>query len=197
MSFLGTALGLEEGARLTGIEIQPIAREVKDTDGCAFAHIVRMPRGENASDAGSAVCAFLPAAIACISGNEADGNSWFAVFQYAPGHLDAEVAEETADDAIFRAVGLTRVREDDVSSLVLTAQELRDAYSEANGVQAWSLPDLVVGLLIQLTNADLSELVKSSNHPQLIGVDLIDYRQQTLHAALAAWAATYEGPEDG
>lgn len=157
-----------------------------------------MPNGEDASEAGSAVTAFLTTAIACISGNQPGGDTWFVVFQYAPDQLDSELAEETADAAMFRALGLTRVGDDDVSSLVFTAEELRGAYAEAAGdLEAWSVPDLVVGLLIELTNGDLQELVESSSHPTLTGAGLVEHRQQRLHAALEAWAATYEGPGHG
>lgn len=131
MSYLGTVLGLDEGARLTGIGIQPLAREITDSDGYAFAHIVRMSHGDDASEAGSAVTVFLTTAIACLSGNEPDGDTWFGIVQYAPSHFDAELAECTADAAISRALGLTRVSDSDVSSVAFTAGELREAYPAA------------------------------------------------------------------
>lgn len=199
MSYLGTVLDLDEGARLTGIGIQPLAREITDTDGYALAHVVRMPHGDDASEAGSAVTAFLTTAIACLSGNEPDGDTWFGIVQYASSHFDPELAEYTADAAISRALGLTRVSDSDVSSMAFTARELREAYpaAGADDVAFWSVPDLVVGLLIELTNADLQELVESSSHPTLTGDGLVEHRQQRLQAALHAWAATYEGPEHG
>ncbi len=195
MTFIGTLLDLAEGSRLTGIGLQPLAREILDTDGSVFVHFVRVSAGDDATTAGAAVTAFLSAAVASVTGNEPDGSTWFALFQFGPDGQDPDWSAETADAAVLRSLDLTRVSDEETWSLVLTAPELRDLYANAADVADWSVPDLLVGLLIELTNADLADLVDEASHPALTGEDLRDHRRNRLHEALAGWAATYEGPD--
>ncbi|MFD1826762.1 hypothetical protein [Mumia zhuanghuii] len=157
-------------------------------------------RGAHDADAtASAVAAFLPTAIASLHGVEPDGGSWIAEFQYAPAGFGVQPAEETAAAAIVRALALTGVSADDVSMVPFTAGELREPYESAGSsdVSDWSVPDLMIGLIVDLTNANLSEVVESATDRALSGDALAEHRQQTLRAVLHGWAATYEGPEDG
>ncbi len=197
MSFLGTWLELDEGSRLTDIGIQPLAHELRNRDGWVYAHFVRLPGIGDADASSGAVTRFLESGVATIHGNEPDGGSWMTVFQFAPADVDGEWANVTANDALDRALDLCGVSSEDVSWQGFTADELRDAYRDtgADTVADWSVCDLLVGLLVELTNTDLAEVAKGACDLNLKGDDLVAHRIQHLCTRLAAWASTHDGPE--
>ena len=43
MSYLGTILELDDGSRLTGVGLRPLARELSYRDGTVYLHVVMLP----------------------------------------------------------------------------------------------------------------------------------------------------------
>lgn len=196
MSFLGTVLELDEGSRLTGVGLLPLARELDSRAGTVYLHVVPLPWGDDATTASGAAATFMPATLATIGGNQPDGSSWFATFQIAPDDRDSVWVERTADAAILRALNLIGVDDENVWGQALTADALQSAYRDAGtgDVSDWSLSDLLTGFLIELTNTSLTTVVANSRKPALPEEDAAELRRARLHDLLHSWAATYEGP---
>lgn len=196
MSYLGTILELEHGSRLTGIGLRPLAREVMQTHGLVYLHVVTLYAGDSATAASGAAATFMPAALATIDGNQPDGGTWFATFQFAADDRDPLRAKRTADAGIMRALDLTGVDGEYLWGLALRASDLREAYAEAGAgdVSEWSVADLLTGVLIGLANISLATIVagcESAGHPNTRR----EHRLTRLRDFLDSWAATVEGPE--
>ena len=196
MSYLGTILELHDGSRLTGVSLRPLARELSYADGTVYLHVVTLPAGDDATIASGAAATFMPATLATIEGNQPDGGTWFATFQLAADDRDSVWIEQAADAAILRALNLTGVSDESVWGQVLPASDLRRAYEEAGDVSDWSVSDLLTGLLIELTNTDLANVVSDCGRPAPPD-GAGEARRVRLHQMLASWAATYVGPEHG
>lgn len=195
MSYLGTVLELDEGSRLTGVGLRPLARDLSQRTGTTFLHVVMLPTGVDATAASGAAATFMPATIATINGNQPDGTSWLATFQFAAEGCSPEWAEQTADASTFRALNLIGLDARNAWSQPLTADDLRSAYDHAGAgdVGDWPISDLLTGLLVELTNTTLAKVVADSFGPAS-GEDEPEVRRTRLHQLLASWAATYEGP---
>lgn len=193
MSFLAGVLELDEGSRLTGIGLRPLAREVFSCDGSVYLHVVDLPQGTDATAASGAVARFLPSALATLDGNQPDGSTWFATFQFAVNDQDSLWVMRTADAAIFRALELTRVDTTEVWGQLFRAHALRDAYGEIVDVRDWSIADLVTGLIVELTNTDLMEVVASAG--EMNGSDAVpEERRSKLRQFLDVWSSA-NGPD--
>lgn len=196
MSYLGTILELEHGSRLTGVGLCPLAGETSHLDGTVYLHVVTLETGDDSTTASRATATFMPATLATIDGALPDGSTWFATFQLAADDRDPLWVKGTADAAVFRALALTGVADDDVWGQALRVRELRQAYEDAGAgdVGGWSVVDLLTGLLIDLTNTDLATVVTQCDGPGT-STDRSDHRRSRLHEMLSSWAATYDGPE--
>lgn len=195
MSYLGTILELDDGSRLTGVCLKPLARDLVHRDGTVYLHVVMLPAGNDATTASGAVATFMPATLATIDGNQPDGSTWFATFQLAADHRDSVWVEQAADSAILRALNLTGMGEGSVWGQALRADDLRSANEVAGDydVSDWSVSDLLTGLLIELTNTDLAIVAADSGRPPQ-GERAGETRRTRLHELLMSWAATYDGP---
>lgn len=154
-----------------------------------------LPAGGDATTASGAAATFMPATLATIDGNQPDGSTWFATFQFAADDRDSVWVEQAADAAILRALNLTGIGDEDVWGQALRADDLRSAYEDAGAgdVNDWSVSDLLTGLMIELTNTDLATVVADggrSTPPDEEG----EARRKRLHDLLISWATTYEGP---
>jgi hypothetical protein len=69
MSYLGTILELDDGSRLTGVGLRPLARELSHQGGTVYLHLVMLPAGGDATTASGAAATFMPATLATIDGN--------------------------------------------------------------------------------------------------------------------------------
>ena len=196
MSYLGNVLELDDNSRLTGVGLRPLSRELSYRAGTVYLHVVMLPAGDDATTASGAAATFMPATLATIDGNQPDGSTWFATFQLAPDDRGSVWVEKTADAAILRALDLIGIGEENIWGQALAADDLRSAYRDAGAgnVSDWSVSDLLTGLLIELTNADLATVVADSGSPALPEEDLAALRRTRLHELLTSWAATYEGP---
>lgn len=197
MSFLGTSLALDEGSRLTGVGIEPLAYDLRHRNGSVYAHYVSLAGIEDADSTSGAVTRFLPSSVASIHGSQLDGSSWFVVFQIAPADAIQESSGVRANDGVRRALALCRVNDKEVAWRGFTADELRDVYleAEAGSVADWSVSDLLVGLVIELTGTGLADVVDdASHHPVLEGDDLADQRIEHLCARLDDWAGAGDAP---
>lgn len=194
MSYLGGLLEFEEGASLTGIRLQPLAREIASSTGTIYMHVVMLPRADNSKAASGAVSRFLPATLATIEGNQTDGSTWFATFQLALDDRDTLRIQRTADAAILRALDLTGLDDDDVWGTLVTVEDLRAVYDEVGDVSNWTIADLLTGLLIELTNTDLADVV--GDDPNSAAADASEFRRGRFRELLDSWAATYEGPDE-
>lgn len=195
MSYLGTILELDDGSCLTGVGLRPLAREHWYQDGTVYLHVVMLPAGDDATTASGAAATFMPATLATIDGNQPDGSTWFATFQFAVDDRDSVWVAQAADAAILRALNLTGLGEGNVWGQALRADDLRLAYENAGAgdVSDWSVSDLLTGLLIELTNTDLATVVADSGRSALRDGEG-EPRWTRLHELLTSWAATYEGP---
>lgn len=195
MSYLGTILELDDGSRLTGVGPRPLARELSHQGGTVYLHVVMLPAGGDATTASGAAATFMPATLATIDGNQPDSSTWFATFQFAADDRDSVWVEQAADAAILRALNLTGIGDEDVWGQALRADDLRSAYEDAGAgdVNDWLVSDLLTGLLIELTNTDLTTVVADSGRPELRDREG-EPRRTRLHELLTSWAATYEGP---
>lgn len=186
MSFLADVLELDEGARLTGIGLRPLAREASHTDGSVYVHVVHLAQGSDAGAPSGAVASFLPSALATIDGNQPDGSTWFGIFQLAVSDQDSLRVMNAADAAIFRALELTAVDTTEIWGQLFRLGALRGAYGDVADVHYWPIADLVTGLIVELTNTDLAEIVASSTTEcaELAG----ERRQESFRRLLDEWA---------
>lgn len=194
MNYLSGVLALPEGSRLTGIGLRPLASESTDRRGTLYMHLVELADAENPSAAAGAVATFLPTALATIDGHQPDGSTWFAAFQLVIDDHDALRMKRAADAVITRALDLARVARDAPHGCPLTVDELHDAYADAGDVTEWALTHLLTGLLLELANIDLLDVVAAANTPMSAGDDPDENRKTQLQGRLMSWAATYEGP---
>ena len=197
MSYLGTILELDDGSRLTGVGLRPLARELSYPGGTVYLHVVMLPAGDDATTASGAAATFMPATLATIDGNQPDGSTWFATFQFAADDRDSVWVEQAADAAILRALNLTGIGDENVWGQALRADDLRSAYEGAGAgdVSDWSVSDLLTGLLLELANTDLATVVALCGRPASHEGDG-ELRRTRLHDLLSSWAATYEGPAE-
>lgn len=194
VTYLGTLLDLSEGSRLTGVGLRPLAREITSRTGTVYMHVVVLPDGDNASVASGAAASFIPAALATMDGNQPDGSTWFATFQFSADDRDTAHVERTADAAILRALELTGPGEHEVRGQPLRTDDLRSAYACVGDVSNWAVIDLLTGLLIELTNADLAAVVADDADATSATESAEERRRARLHRLLHLWASTYEGP---
>lgn len=199
MSYLGGRILVGRDARLTAVSVLPFLKHARWRDGVVVWHRVRFTGGQDEGAAVGALAAFLPAAVCTLTGVEADGGSWGVVFQCAPQERAARHGPQmrtfaAADAAVGRALDLTGVA-GNVRSRSASTSWLADPYNRVGvDVGAWSIAELVVGLLVELaTNDDLDRIadLAGTNRP---GVPTDERIVRMLHR-LRDWSTTYEGPE--
>ncbi|WP_157083972.1 hypothetical protein [Millisia brevis] len=198
MTGLVTALAVEEGSRLTSIALRPLAGTSAERDGSIYMHVVMLPGGDNAAAAAGAVATFLPAALSTLEGTSPDGGTWFATFQLVVDDRDWVRTRRLADAAIRRALALAGIDDDTMRGCHLSGAALREEYSEVGDVGDWSLIHLLIGLVLELADRDLAEVVAEVAAEVLAGVEpasgpAVERRHESLLRLLATWAIELGG----
>ncbi|MGC5626961.1 hypothetical protein ACPYO6_01765 [Georgenia sp. Z1344] len=206
MSYLGTHLDLEPGARVTGISVGPSSDALYEHQARFFLHRIRIPGGRDGADVAGALARFLPSAVATMSGVEPDGGAWCAVVQYVPEVGLARLARQSpttprvrvarniARAGLERAQDLTGTR-GEVLEHVFTDIEARKAF-RAEGAEDddWDAISLLIALLYELpTEVDLNWLDDEISDPALDGRELHAHRLTELSRLLGDWAVTNHG----
>ena len=197
MSYFGTLLAFEAGTRLTGVTVQPLATHVQDRDAWLLLDVVALGTTVDADVAERAQSPFLPDKIAGIHGVQADGIGWFASFQFVPADVEADTTLRAGRAGVQRALDLTGTQPRSHRSIHLAADAIRNRYDEAGtaSVGDWDIVDLLVGLVLDLANLDLRQVVDDAAPAGLAGIARDEFRRERLHLALRNWSATYEGPK--
>lgn len=193
MSHLGMLLDLEDGSRLTDVALHPVEEDHPDlaptgeggAQGTVYLHVLTPPTTHDPASLANAVAAFLPARLATISGYRPDGRAWIATAQLSPYAIEELNAGPAADAGLRRALGLTGTRAGRFKGVALPARMLAAAYDGVGDVEEWSVSELFVGLLVELTNADLADIVGHVNAGSLQDED----RSQLLGELLGEWSA--------
>lgn len=193
MSRLGTLLELEDGSRLTDVALYPLGEDHPQHahlgEGCAqgtvYFHVLTPQTAHDPASLASAVAAFLPSRLATISGYRPDGRTWIATAQLGPHDIEDLNAGPAADAGLGRALGLTGTRTGRFKGVALPARMLTAAYEGEGDVEVWSVSELFIGLLVELTNVDLDEIVDRVNAGTREGWS----RRDLLERQLAEWSA--------
>lgn len=188
MSHLGMILDLPEGSRLTGVALHPLT--VPSWAQCSTAHlqIVHLPETAEPSATAGALSVFLPELIASIHGTSPDGGSWaaFLMLTYSEPRVIPRDAIVLAP--LRRAVNLLGLDGAEARSLPLTDKALQWAYWQKNTstVDDWSIDELLLGLLVELTDVPLRDAVEFAEGSDEAGPR---GRQERLTSLLESWAS--------
>jgi hypothetical protein len=195
MRALPDLLELGEGARLTGVALLPVSRDISSTAGRIVMQAA-VGTSEQSSVAASAVVRFLPDAAVVINGVQADGREWFATFEHVARH-DPEPVGEISRAGVIRALDLTGIGVDRIGTHAFTSNDLGEVYA-ARGIDSvddWTILDLLLGLILDLFRGDLAGVVAELTVDSSQTEARAAYRRNRIDAALRDWAAFYEGPE--
>lgn len=193
MSHLGMLLDLEDGSRLTDVALHPVEEDHPGlaptgeggAAGAVYLHVLTPPTTHDPASLANAVAAFLPARLATISGYRPDGRAWIATAQLSPHAIEELNAGPAADAGLRRALGLTGTSVGRFKGLALPAPMLAAAYDGVGGVEDWSVAELFVGLLVELTNDSLVDIVAHVN----AGLSREEDRHGLLEELLGEWSA--------
>ena len=196
MTDLASALAVENGSRLTSIGLRPLARTATNRHGSIYMHVVLLPEGDNSTAAAGATATFLPAALATLEGTSPDGGTWFATFQRVVDDRDWLRTRGLADAAIRRALALARIDESTLRGCHLSAAALHEEYNGVGDVGDWSLTHLLIGLILELANHDLAEVVTevvAEVDAETESAPTVERRHESLLRLLATWAIELGG----
>lgn len=191
MSFLGTALALEESSRVTGVTVLPSLDEITSQDGMVYLDVAIFPGISDATSRAAAASRFCDDAVAVIEGRTPDGDAWCAMFQLAPGPQDAVFERPEAAAPFHRALTLTGPEPRETWGRAMSSTLLRSAF--LGHASTWTVSDMLLGLLVELTGTDMEDVVSridAATHP---GVDP-RARRVALFEMLSDWSALQEGP---
>lgn len=188
MSILGTALGLPEGSRLTGVDLTPFMNDLP-RDGAIVLNVAPLPDWIDGDDMSGAVSPYLRWKAVGLNGNSPDGSTWFAALLYVPDD-DVESMSEVATAGFVRSLVLLGVKVTEIQIDWVDSASLRAGLAEEVGgdFSDWSLAELLLALIVELSGTPLSELVGGVGSSD-------DDRREKLQGLLHEWAATYSGPE--
>lgn len=199
MSQLGPILDLPEGSRLTGISLHDCEELGLLAATTVHLQTIQLSTRSDPTAYVGAISAFLPQAFATMHGNTPEGDGWFAVFLLSAtlGEHGPFILEEQAALApLRRALDLTGVSPRSLRSVPMTEKLLRIRYEKADAEVGllWGIPDLVLGLLVELTGTALTEVVELAQNGDASGTQVRAPERERLQAQLMDWAATYAGP---
>lgn len=199
MSQLGQILDLPEDSRLTGVSLHPYENRDLLTASSVHLQTFQLARRSDPSADAGAISAFLPQPFATVYGNTPDGDGWVAIFLLSTsrGEHGPFILEERAALApLRRALDLTGISLQSLRNVPMTEKLLRRLYERAGtevGV-LWGIPDLVLGLLVELTGTVLAEVVENTQGGESSSTQVQAPERERLESRLMEWAATYEGP---
>lgn len=199
MSQLGPILDLPEGSRLTGISLHNYEDLGLLSATVVHLQTIRLSNRSDPTAYAGAISAFLPQAFATIHGNTPNGDGWCAVFLLSAPlneHAPFVLEDRAALAPLQRALDLTGISPQRLRSVPMTEKLLRSLY-ERGGAEVdvlWGIPDLVLGLLVELTGTSITEVVELALDGDASGTQVQAPERERLEARLLDWAATYEGP---
>lgn len=186
MSHLGSLLDLPEGSRLTGVGLQPLEELSAGPSSAAHLQLAILPDTPEPSAASGALTAFLPGVFATMHGSAPDGGSWAAFLLRTPdGPLEIP-RDGVALAPLRRAMGLLRLTGEARRSVPLTQKALQWAYWQKNTstVADWSMDELLLGLLVELTDVPLRNAV---DFAEGAGEAAPGGRRERLTSLLESW----------
>lgn len=184
MSHLGSLLDLPEGARLTGVGLQPLEELLPDPGSTAHLQLAILPETPEPSACSGALTAFLPEVFATMHGSTPDGGSWAAFLLLPHGGPLKILREGVALAPLRRAMNLLGLSGEAQRSVPLTQKALQWAYwqKKTSSVADWSMDDLLLGLLVELTDVPLLDAVDLAEGVESGG------RRDHLMSLLESWA---------
>lgn len=200
MSQLGQILELSEGSRLTGVSLHPLDEFDLLNANTLHLQIIRLEGRSDPSAFAGALSAFVPQLFATIHGNTPYGDGWIGLL-LLPMDLGSDhpfiLGDLAALAPLRRALDLTGIRTRSVRNVPMTEGRLRGLYASgaAEVNVLWGIPDLTLGLLVELTGTPLPEVVKLAQDGDASSERVQAPERGHLEARLMEWAATYEGPE--
>lgn len=188
MSHLGAVLDLPEGSRLTGVNLHSSTVLPWSPFFTAHLQIVHLPETAEPSASTGALGVFLPDLFASLHGTTPDGGSWAAFLILT--HSDRRVIprDVIALAPLQRDLDLVGSDWAEARSLPLTDKVLQWAYWQKNtsDVDGWSIDELLLGLLVELTDVPLRDAVDFAEGG---GESMTDGRRERLTSLLESWVA--------
>lgn len=188
MSHLGAVLDLPEGSRLTGVNLHSPTVLPWSPFFTAHLQIVHLPETAEPSASTGALGVFLPDLFATLHGTTPDGGSWAAFLILT--HSDRRVIprDVIALAPLQRALDLVGSDWAEARSVPLTEKSLQWAYwqMDTSPVADWSHDELLLGLLVELTEVPLRDAVDFAEGG---GERMTDGRRERLTSLLESWAA--------
>lgn len=200
MSQLGHILELSEGSRLTGVSLHPLDEFDLANVNTLHLQIIRLEGRSDPSAFAGALSTFVPQLYATIHGNTPYGDGWIGLLllsmDLGPDHPFI-LGDLAALAPLRRALDLTGIRPRSVRNAPMTENRLRSLYESAAAEVGvlWGIPDLVLGLLVELTGTPLPEVVELAQDDDADSDQVRAPERERLAARLMEWAAIYEGPE--
>lgn len=184
MSHLGSLLDLPEGARLTGVVLQPLEELSTGPSSAAHLQLAILPETPEPSASSGALTAFLPEVFATMHGSTPDGGTWAAFLLLPHGGPLKIPRDGVALAPLHRAMGLLGLTGEARRSVPLTQKALQWAYWQKNTstVADWSMDELLLGLLAELTDVPLRDAVDFAEGAEPGG------RRDHLMSLLDSWA---------
>lgn len=189
MSHLGAVLDLPEGSRLTGITLHPSPAVLSwGLHPTAHLQIVQLPETAEPSAIAGALSVFLPELFASLHGTPSGGGSWAAFLLLTDSELRVIPRDVIALAPLRRALKLLGLDSAEARSLPLTDKALQWAYRQKDlDVETdWSLRELLLGLLVELTEVPLKDAVDFANGSEEAGPQ---GREERLASLLESWSA--------
>lgn len=188
MSHFGAALDLPEGSRLTGLALHPPRVLSWAPHPTAHLQIVHLPETTEPSAVAGALSVFLPELFASLHGTSSGGGSWAAFLVLTDSELRVIPRDAIALAPLRRALKLLGLEGADTRSLPLTRTALQREYRQkgTDVVTDWTLHELLLGLLVELTDVPLQDAVDFANGPEEVGPR---GRQERLASLLESWSA--------
>lgn len=186
MSHLGSLLDLPEGSRLTGVGLQPLEELMPGPGSTAHLQLAILPETPESSACSGALTAFLPEVFATMHGSTPDGGSWAAFLLLTHGGPLEIPRDGVALAPLHRAMNLLGLAGEARRSVPLTQKALQWAYWQKNTstVADWSMDELLLGLLVELTDVPLRDAV---DFAEVAGEAGQDDRRDRLRALLESW----------
>lgn len=125
MSHLGSLLDLPEGARLTGVGLQPLEELPLDRTAAAHLQLAILPDTPEPSAYSGALTAFLPEVFATMHGSTPDGGSWAAFLLLPHGRPLKIPRDGVALAPLRRAMNLLGLTGEARRSVPLTQKALQ------------------------------------------------------------------------
>lgn len=170
MSRLGSLLDLEDGSRLTDVALYPeeyalsvASGRASHQAGAIYLHVLTPHSTTDPHSLAGVISSFLPTRLASIAGYRPDGTTWIATAQYARHDITQVTSRPVADAALRRALDLTGIRAGRFSGFALPLNLLGEAYEGTGYVTDWTIDELFLGLVVELTTGDLPEVLNAGN----------------------------------